>query len=202
MYNVTNHYWLVEPDQHRVYSSLVADFVSDTDANYLEWLTKGGMPTKIADIDELRDVLKVQFPSGLKKTVEDLNSFVDAELSRRWRSGFPIIIDGVTKWFHSDEFSLAQHLGLKDNARDLLAAGGAVTDNITIDGQPVVWSTMDGSQVSITIQVAFNLVTAAGKRQVLIFAASEAHRVAIASSQDPASYDALSGWPSMFGDPA
>lgn len=123
---------------------------------------------------------------------------VDSERSRRWRSGFPVLINGVTHWFHSDEFSLTQHLGLKDKARDLIAAGGVMSDNITIGGQPVAWSTMDGSQVTITAQIAFDMVAAAAVQQALIFSASEAHRVAIANTQNPANYDVLTGWPPSF----
>lgn len=129
-----------------------------------------------------------------------LLSAVNRERSKRWRAGFPVLIGGVTKWFHSDEFSLTQHLGLKDKARDLLAAGGVMTDDISIAGQPVSWSTMDGSQVQITAQVAFDIVAAGALNQALIFAASQAHEAAINAATNLDNYDALTGWPSVFGD--
>lgn len=131
---------------------------------------------------------------------ERLLSLVTTERFKRWRSGFPVLVDGTTKWFHSDEFSLVQHLGLKDKARDLLAAGGALSDNLTIGGLPVVWSTMDGTQVTITAQVAFDLVEAAGFQQAAIFAAAETHRAGALASATPETYDYLQDWPLVFGE--
>lgn len=133
-------------------------------------------------------------------TPAKLLSAVDSERSKRWRAGFPVQVGGVEKWFHSDEFSLTQHLGLKDKARDLLATGGVMTDNITIAGQPVVWSTMDGSQVTITAQLAFDLVDAAAVQQALVFAASKAHFSAIMLATDLTDYDPTSGWPAVYSD--
>ncbi|MCQ8103235.1 DUF4376 domain-containing protein [Methylomonas sp. SURF-2] len=134
-------------------------------------------------------------------TVAQLLEALDVERSRRWRAGFPVQIGGgITKWFHSDEFSLTQHLGLKDKARDLLAAGGAMSDAITISGQTVYWSTMDGSPVAITAQLAFDLVSSAGLQQALVFAASQVHRAAINSAEDLSGYDVLANWPAVFGE--
>ncbi|WP_438452206.1 DUF4376 domain-containing protein, partial [Listeria monocytogenes] len=75
-----------------------------------------------------------------------------------------------TLWFHSDADSRIQHLGLKDKARDLIAAGGAMTDNLSILGQPVKWKTMDGSFATITAQLAFDIVAAAGDLDARLFA--------------------------------
>ncbi|WAR43589.1 DUF4376 domain-containing protein [Methylomonas rapida] len=132
--------------------------------------------------------------------LDGLLSAIDRERNRRWRAGVPVTIGGQQKWFHSDEFSLVQHLGLKDKARDLLAAGGALSDNLTIGGLPVVWSTMDGTQVTITAQVAFDLVEAAGFQQAAIFAAAETHRAGALASATPETYDYLQDWPLVFGE--
>lgn len=137
-------------------------------------------------------------PPILPPSIDQLLTDVDRERKRRWRAGFPVQIGGVTKWFHSDEFSLAQHLGLKDKARDVLAAGGAMSDSINIAGQPVYWSTMDGSQVAITAQVAFDLVSGAGLQQALVFAASQAHKAAINAAEDLSNYDVSANWPAVF----
>ena len=58
---------------------------------------------------------------------------IKSERDHRKAGGFKV----GTLWFHSDADSRIQHLGLKDKARDLIAAGGAMTDNLTILGQPV-----------------------------------------------------------------
>lgn len=120
---------------------------------------------------------------------------IKAERDRRKAGGFKV----GTLWFHSDADSRIQHLGLKDNARDLLAAGGAMTDNLTILGQPVRWKTMDGSFANVTAQLAFNIVAAVGDRDARLFAVAETHRAAMETASDPAGYDFSAGWPETFG---
>lgn len=105
-------------------------------------------------------------------------------------------------WFHSDVSSRIQHLGLKDKARDALAGGGAMTDAITILGQPVQWKTLGGAFVTVTVQLAHDIITAAGNLDAQAFAAGEVHRQAMEASADPATYDLSAGWPAVFGDPA
>lgn len=120
---------------------------------------------------------------------------IKAERDRRKAGGFKV---GML-WFHSDADSRIQHLGLKDKARDLLAAGGAMTDVLTILGQPVRWKTMDGSFVSVTAQLAFDIVAAAGNLDAQLFAVAETHRAAMEATADPAAYDFSAGWPETFG---
>jgi hypothetical protein len=126
-------------------------------------------------------------------------SQIKAERDRRKTGGFYVKVGGEDKWFHSDEYSRIQHLGLKDKARDLIATGGAMTDNITILGQPVKWKTMDGSFATITAQLAFDIVAAAGDLDAQLFAVAEAHRAAMEDEADPAAYDYSAGWPETFG---
>lgn len=104
------------------------------------------------------------------------------------------------KWFHSDALSRMQHLLLKDMARDLLAAGRAMTDQITIMDKPGRWKTMDGTYVDMTAQLAFDLVAAAVELDAQLFASAQAHKSDMESSPDPASYDFLAGWPMEFGE--
>lgn len=101
-------------------------------------------------------------------------------------------------WFHSDADSRIQHLGLKDKARDLLAAGGAMTDAITILGQPVPWKTLSGAFVPMTAQLAFDIVTAVGNLDARAFAAAESHRQAMEAAADPLTYDFSAGWPASY----
>ena len=104
-----------------------------------------------------------------------------------------------TLWFHSDADSRIQHLGLKDKARDLLAAGGALADNLTILGQPVRWKTMDGSFANVTAQFAFDIVAAAVDLDARLFAVAETHRASMEATADPAAYEFSGGWPETFG---
>ncbi len=119
---------------------------------------------------------------------------IKAERDRRKAGGFKV----GTLWFHSDADSRIQHLGLKDKARDLLAAGGAMADNLTILGQPVRWKSMDGSFVNVTVQLAFDIVTAAGDLDARLFAVAETHRAAMEAAADPSAYDFSAGWPETF----
>lgn len=120
---------------------------------------------------------------------------IKAERDRRKAGGFKV----GTLWFHSDADSRIQHIGLKDKARDLLAAGGAMTDNLTILGQPVRWKTMDGSFADATAQLAFDIVAAAGDLDARLFAVAETHRAAMEAAADPSAYDFYAGWPAAFG---
>lgn len=102
------------------------------------------------------------------------------------------------KWYHSDTESRIQHLGLKDQARDLLAAGQPDTTRLQKLGQDVRWKTMDGSFIYLTVKHAFDIVAAVGDLDALAFTAAETHRVAMEASADPASYDFSGGWPATF----
>lgn len=122
-------------------------------------------------------------------------SQIKAERDRRKAGGFKV----GTLWFHSDADSRIQHLGLKDKARDLIAAGGVMADNLTILGQQVRWKTMDGSFASVTAQLAFDIVSAAGDLDARLFAVAETHRTAMEAAATPAAYDFSAGWPETFG---
>lgn len=102
-------------------------------------------------------------------------------------------------WFHTDADSRIQHLGLKDKARDLLAAGGAMTDPITILGQPVPWKTLSGAFVMMTAQLAFDIVAAVADLDAQAFGAAEVHRQALEVAADPVTYDFSAGWPASYG---
>ena len=130
-----------------------------------------------------------------KPTAAEIWERIKAERDRRKAGGFKV----GTLWFHSDADSRIQHLGLKDKARDLLAAGGAMADNLTILGQPAPWKTMDGSFANVTAQLAFDIVAAAGDLDARLFAVAETHRAAMEAAADPAAYDFSAGWPETFG---
>jgi hypothetical protein len=119
---------------------------------------------------------------------------IKAERDRRKAGGVKI----GTKWYHTDADSRIQHLSLKDQARDLLAAGQPDTTRLQKLGQDVRWKTMDGSFIYLTVKHAFDIVAAVGDLDALAFTAAETHRVAMEASADPASYDFSAGWPATF----
>lgn len=105
------------------------------------------------------------------------------------------------KWVHSDLFSRSQWLGLKDNARDALAAGGTM-DTALCDsqGQAIVWKMLDGSFVPVTAQLAFDVVAAVTRSDIAIFTAAEQHNAAMRTAEDPAAYAYAAGWPQSYAE--
>lgn len=63
-YNPTAWFWIIDGDESQLYSSAAAGFVPPNEQVYLDFVEEGGVPTRIASVDELRDVLLVQFPAG------------------------------------------------------------------------------------------------------------------------------------------
>lgn len=90
------------------------------------------------------------------------------------------------KWFHSDQKSRSQQLGL-------VLLGASIPAGLQ-------WKTMDGSFVTMTQQLAGQVLAAAAASDQAIFAAAEAHRQAMEASADPAAYDFSVGWPKVFGE--
>jgi len=103
-------------------------------------------------------------------------------------------------WYHTDTISKVQHLGNKDTARDMLDAGAQPTDALLdpVTGNPIVWKTMGGAFVPMTIQIALDVARAAKALELAAFAAAEAHRAALQQAADPASYDFSGGWPAIY----
>lgn len=85
------------------------------------------------------------------------------------------------KRFHSDQKSRTQQLGL-------VIMGAGIPAGLQ-------WKTMDGKFVTMTPTLAQQILAAAGASDAAIFAAAEAHRVAMEASEDPAAYDYSAGWP-------
>lgn len=90
------------------------------------------------------------------------------------------------KWFHSDDASRIQQIGLVMMGANLPAG--------------LQWKTMDGSFVTMTPQLANQILAAVAASDQAIFAVAEGHRVAMEASADPAAYDYSTGWPAIFGE--
>lgn len=108
---------------------------------------------------------------------------IKAERDRRTEQGGYKV---GTKWFHSDQKSRGQQLGL-------VLLGASIPANLQ-------WKTMDGSFVTMTQQLAGQVLAAAAASDQAMFAAAEAHKVAMEASADPASYDYSGGWPKIYGE--
>ena len=133
-------------------------------------------------------------PESREAAIERIDTAIKAERDRRKVGG--MLVSG--KWFQTDADSCIQFLGLKDRARDVLIAGGAFTDMVKVLGQPVPWRTMDGTYAPITVQLAFDVVTAKGDTDAMLFKVCETHRAAMKASASPATYDFSGGWPAVY----
>lgn len=97
-------------------------------------------------------------------------------------------------WFHTDADSRIQWLGLKDSARDLLAEGGLLSDPVTMDGSPILWKTMSGSFVPVTVSLAFQMVHEIKRLDAALFLLCEQKKAELNASESPHEFDTESGW--------
>lgn len=122
---------------------------------------------------------------------------IKGERDRRKDSGFKV----GNEWVHSDLFSRSQWLGLKDNARDALAAGGTMESVLyDCDGLPIAWKMLDGSFVQVTAQLAFDVVAAVTRSDLAIFKAAEVHKATMLAAENPAAYNYSTGWPQTYAE--
>lgn len=174
------------------YAELPADLIEVPIADYEGAIAR--RPGETLDVANGRVVVVPKLAPTAAETKSAKWESIKAMRDRLKAGGFKV----GALWFHSDADSRIQHIGLKDKARDLLAAGGAMADNLAILGQPVKWKTMDGSFATITAQIAFDIVTAAVDLDARLFAVAETHRAAMEAAADPSAYDFSAGWPATF----
>lgn len=93
-------------------------------------------------------------------------------------------------WFHSDDPSRIQQLALAMMGAAIPA--GLQWKTLTKTDQPVF--------VDMTPALASGIFQATAASDAAIFAAAEAHRVAMEASDTPESYDISAGWPVSFED--
>lgn len=89
-----------------------------------------------------------------------------------------------THWFHSDNTSRIQQLGL-------LLFGASLPAGI-------MWKTLDGSFVQMTPTLAQQIFQASAISDMAIFAVAEQHKARMLASPHPTTYDFSGGWPPTF----
>lgn len=75
MYTPANWYWIVAGDDRQVYSSARASTVAIGDKAYKTWLALGNAPTRIASMDELKEVLIAAGVINVPQTISDRQFF-------------------------------------------------------------------------------------------------------------------------------
>ena len=138
---------------------------------------------------------------------EEATSNLSIAREQRWRQiqeirdrrlGLGFECDG--HWFHSDPNSKIQHLANKDTARDMRETisdwNHSLVDPTT--GTGIVWKTMSGGFVPLTIGLAYGIVAAAKASEFALFGRAEMLRAAVNSSTDPYAIDIGAGWPPVY----
>lgn len=163
------------------------------------WPIAGEAPAYDSATQRLEGPLYV--PNAMTQTVEKQYAVVNvqhAELTapvweaikherdRRKSGGVKVVINGVDKWFHSDDPSRIQQLGL-------LMMGANIPANLQ-------WKTMDGSFVTMTQELANQVFQAEAAADQANFANAEVHRVAMEAAANPAAYDFSAGWVQTYDE--
>lgn len=121
-----------------------------------------------------------------KATAAEVWQAIKVERERRKAGGVKVKVGPVNKWFHSDDASRIQQIGLVMMGTNIPAG--------------LQWKTLDGSFVAITQTVAQNVFAAAAASDQAIFGVAEAHKAAVEACDDPSVYDYSTGWPKVYGE--
>ena len=119
----------------------------------------------------------------LTQTQNNLWLQIQAERDRRKLNGGYKV---GTYWYHSDNTSRIQQIGL-------VMMGASMPSNI-------LWKTMSGDFVPMTPTLAGQIFQAAATSDMTLFAIAEAKKTAMLASSTPQTYDYMSGWPKCYGE--
>lgn len=108
---------------------------------------------------------------------------IQNERTRRQNGG--VFIPSISKWFHSDQTSRIQQLGL------VMMGSGLPTG--------IQWKTMDGSFIEMTPAIALSIFNAAATLDMTAFGVAEQHRAYMVASATPETYDFSAFWPAIYG---
>lgn len=151
----------------RVHSLGIGD---DYDA--LTWEGGDALPSK-ATLDA--DILEATKTEMWRKIQEE----------RTRRQGGGVLISSINKWFHSDQSSRIQQLGL-------VMMGANMPQNVN-------WKTMDGSYIVMTPAIALSIFNGAATLDMTAFGVAEQHRANMMASPTPDTYNYSGFWPATFG---
>lgn len=107
---------------------------------------------------------------------------IQAERDRRKYGG--VQLNGY--WFHSDDASRIQHIGLR-------LLGSSMPTG-------VMWKTMSGAFVEMTPTLAMQIFTTIADNDINIFAIAEQYKAQMMAAEDPESIVFSTGWPAIYGE--
>lgn len=137
---------------------------------------------EIPELEQISDEEAATLANPISKRIKNKWAEIKAERDRRTQTGGYKV---GNYWFHSDQTSRIQQLGLVISGQNI--------------PQSLMWKTMSGEFVAMTPTLAQQIFAAASISDMSTFQAAEAHRIAMEASNDPASYDFSGGWPAVYG---
>lgn len=120
----------------------------------------------------------------LANTKTAMWKLIQVERDRRKAGG--VLVSAINKWFHSDDGSRIQQLGL------VMMGAGLPTG--------IMWKCMDGSFIEMSPTIAGAIFQSTAAKDTAIFTAAEQHRAYMNASSTPETYSYLTGWPAIFGE--
>jgi hypothetical protein len=124
-----------------------------------------------------------------EEVIADICNKIKAERDVRKYGGIPITVEDKEYWFFNDEPTRNQYALLDSMIRRNNLPASFVFDE---------WKTMDGTFVEMTAELLYKIIDTGIQRENTIFKAAEAHKVELTASDDPASYDYTTNWPTSF----
>lgn len=155
------------------YPSLVVKALGDPNVYSNVSVETGGSLPDQATLDAHR----------LQMTKDYMWELIQAERTRRQNGG--VYIASITKWFHSDQTSRIQQLGLVMMGANLPTG--------------IQWKTMDGSFIEMTPAIALSIFNAAATLDMTAFGVAEQHRQNMIVSATPETYNYSGFWPAIYG---
>lgn len=107
---------------------------------------------------------------------------IKAERDRRKAGGIKV----GEKWYHSDDTSRIQQLGL-------VMFGAGIPPNL-------MWKTMDGTFIQMTQSLASQIFSSIAMGDQAIFKVAEQKKSSMESMADPADFVVAGDWPLIFGE--
>lgn len=144
---------------------------------------------KVIQGDENGNPVAVDPP---KPTADQMWEKIKAERDLRKSGGFKAVVDGVDRWFHSDEPSRNQYGVLLTTAIEKVVPVDFVFDP--------AWKSMDGTKLPMTVELVRRIRDAGLVAEKQNFNNAEIHKAAMMASAEPAAYDFLSGWAQTFAE--
>lgn len=104
-------------------------------------------------------------------------------------------------WYHSDLIMRSQLLANARKADKIEASGGDMTTPMTnIEGEVIQVKTMDNGYISITAQMAIDIMNAIEVHEMATYKTAATHKYFLDQAADPDTYDWKTGWPLIFGE--